>query len=132
MDDEPTILELLQMRLEMEGHEISSAGDGDSAITAISEHQPDAVLLDLMMPGVDGWAVLKAIKGDDRSKDTKVIILSAKASGEDVERSFQLGADDYLTKPFDLDRISERIQEVIDRSPEQAEARRRQILEGGR
>ena len=129
VDDEPTILELLKLNLEMAGHEVSLAGDGETAITRVEREHPDLVLLDVMMPAMDGWGVLSAIRNGNFGQP-KVIILSAKVSSRDLSHGFELGADDYLTKPFDVNQVTERIDEVLAWSADDVADRRRQLLGG--
>jgi DNA-binding response OmpR family regulator len=120
VDDEPDILLLLRMNLEAEGHEVLLAADGEMALARIAEHRPDLVLLDVMMPLLDGWGVLQAIDGQERA----VVMVSAKADPRDAEKALQLGALDYLTKPFDLDRLLAVVDQQLARTPaERAEAR---------
>jgi CheY-like chemotaxis protein len=101
VDDDPTILRLLQVNLEMEGHEVLTAGDGHEALVRLREGAPEVVLLDVMMPGLDGWQVCERIRADPDLATTPVVILSARAQQSDLERGAQAGADAYITKPFD-------------------------------
>jgi CheY-like chemotaxis protein len=101
VDDDPTILRLLQVNLEMEGHEVLTAGDGHEALERLREGAPEVVLLDVMMPGLDGWQVCERIRADPDLATTPVVILSARAQQSDLERGAQAGADAYITKPFD-------------------------------
>jgi DNA-binding response OmpR family regulator len=124
VDDEPDILLLLRMNLEAEGHDVLLAADGEMALARIAEHKPDLVLLDVMMPLLDGWGVLEAIDGQGRA----VVVVSAKADPRDAQKALELGALDYLTKPFDLDRLLAVVDEQLDRSPAQREAAREAAL----
>jgi CheY-like chemotaxis protein len=101
VDDDPTILRLLQVNLEMEGHEVLTAGDGHEALERLREGASEVVLLDVMMPGLDGWQVCERIRADPDLATTPVVILSARAQQSDLERGAQAGADAYITKPFD-------------------------------
>jgi DNA-binding response OmpR family regulator len=103
VDDEPDILLMLRMSLEDEGHEIVMAADGQMALERIAEHHPDLVLLDVMMPVLDGWGVLERQRevGDLPT----VIMLSAKSEEADISKAMTLGARDYVVKPFDLDKL---------------------------
>jgi len=103
VDDEPDILLMLRMGLEDEGHEVVMAADGELGLTAIAEHAPDLVLLDVMMPVLDGYGVLERKR--DRGDATPVIVLSAKSEQADVDRAMALGAREFVSKPFDLDRL---------------------------
>jgi DNA-binding response OmpR family regulator len=120
VDDEPDILLLLRMNLEAEGHDVLLAADGEMALARIAEHKPDLVLLDVMMPLLDGWGVLQALQGQDRA----VVMVSAKADPRDAQRALELGALDYLTKPFDLDRLLAVVEEQLARSPAERQAAR--------
>jgi CheY-like chemotaxis protein len=101
VDDDPTILRLLQVNLEMEGHEVLTAGDGHEALARLRDDAPEVVLLDVMMPGLDGWQVCEQVRADPALAATPVVILSARAQQSDLERGVQAGADAYITKPFD-------------------------------
>jgi CheY-like chemotaxis protein len=101
VDDDPTILRLLQVNLEMEGHEVLTAGDGHEAMAQVREGSPQVVLLDVMMPGLDGWQVCERIRADPDLAHTPVVFLSARAQESDLARGAEVGADAYVTKPFD-------------------------------
>ena len=111
VDDEPDILLMLRMSLEDEGHEVVMAADGEMALDRIAEHHPDLVLLDVMMPVLDGWGVLQRKR--DVGDVTTVIMLSAKSEQSDIDKAIGLGAADYVVKPFDLDRLVARVNEVL-------------------
>jgi two-component system phosphate regulon response regulator PhoB len=113
IDDEPTILELLRINFEMGGFEVVSAADGNAGLTKARDHQPDLVVSDIMMPGLDGLEVLKRLRTDPSTADLPVILLSAKAQKADVQRGFELGADDYVTKPFDPLELLDRVNAVL-------------------
>lgn len=101
VEDDHVIRELLVVNLKMEGHEPVTAADGGAALQAVAERVPDVVLLDMMLPGIDGWEVAARLKGDDATRDIPVIALSARAMQADIERGIELGVDRYVTKPFD-------------------------------
>lgn len=130
VDDEPDLLLLLRVNLEGEGHETLLAADGGMALQRLGEHKPDVVLLDMMMPVVDGWAVLEALRS--AGDCTPVLVVSAKAQPSDVVRALELGALDYLVKPFDLDHLLDRVAEVVAQTPDQREAARRAVLRSHR
>jgi DNA-binding response OmpR family regulator len=100
VDDEPHLLRLVRFRLEREGYDVVTASDGQSALDTVFDHRPDLCLLDVVMPRRSGWEVLQALRADERSAGIKVIMLTARATDADIETGMQLGADDYLTKPF--------------------------------
>ncbi|HEX9888068.1 MAG TPA: response regulator [Nitriliruptorales bacterium] len=111
VDDDPVIQRLLQVNLEMEGYEVELASDGEEALEKARAFLPDVVLLDIMMPKKDGWQVCAELKQDPDLKDVPVIFLSARAQDLDVQRGTELGAEAYITKPFDpidlLDLVAE-------------------------
>jgi DNA-binding response OmpR family regulator len=103
VDDDPIILRLLELNLQLEGHEVVTAADGREGLDAVREHRPDVVLLDVMMPHLDGFQVCAAVRSDDDPElaATPIIILSAKAQQADVDEGLRVGATSYVTKPFD-------------------------------
>ncbi len=125
VDDDPGILKLLKTFLQSRGYSTITAGDGEKALEYCDKEKPDLVLLDVMMPGMDGWEVLKRIR--ERSSPP-VMMLTAKDAATDTIQGFSLGADDYITKPFDLLEVGLRIEAVLRRS--QA-APKRAIIEVG-
>lgn len=100
VDDEPSILLSLEFLMKKEGYEVYIARDGDEAIEIINSVKPHIVLLDLMMPKVDGYEVCKFIRSESEIKQSKIIILSAKNSEEDIEKGYSHGANLYVAKPF--------------------------------
>jgi two-component system OmpR family response regulator len=104
VDDEPFIVELISTRLRMAGYHVYCARDGQRALEVLRETPPDAVVLDLTMPRLDGFGVLQHMRQVPRLRAIPTMVLSARNSGEDVKRALQLGARDYLMKPFD-DRV---------------------------
>ena len=127
VDDEPDILLLLRIDLEAEGYETLLAADGETAIKRILEERPDVVLLDVMMPVVDGWGVLRRLR--DNRAWTRVIVLSAKTNENDVVKALDLGAIEYITKPFDPAALLLTVEHVLDSSPEDLEAGRQRRLQ---
>ena len=111
VDDDPVILKLLQVNFEMEGYTVLTASDGVEGLEKARAERPDIVLLDIMMPRMDGLQVTKELKSSDDTKEIPIILLSAKAQASDVQTGRDVGADDYLTKPFDplelLDRVGD-------------------------
>src|SRR4051812_17498217 len=104
-DDERDIAGLLTMNLEMEGYSVETVYDGAAALEAVQRSLPDFVLLDVMMPRMNGLDVLQALKADPATRDIPVIMLTAKAGDDDVWAGWSAGASYYLTKPFDLDEL---------------------------
>jgi CheY-like chemotaxis protein len=101
VDDDPVIQRLLQVNLEMEGYEVLLAGDGDEALARVRSFLPNIVLLDIMMPKKDGWQVCAEIKSDPELRHIPIVFLSARAQDADLERGSGMGAEAYITKPFD-------------------------------
>lgn len=100
VDDERHIVRLIQVNLERAGYEVATAYDGREALKKIDEEKPDMVVLDVMMPYMDGLETLKQIRSNPATRDLPVIMLTAKAQDQDVFRGYSQGVDIYLTKPF--------------------------------
>ena len=113
VEDDKNIQELLQLYLEKEGNAVTVAGDGGQGLTKFRTIKPDLVLLDVMMPVMDGWEVCKAIRAESR---TPVIMLTAKGELDDKITGLKAGADDYVTKPFEMRELIARIEAVLRRS----------------
>lgn len=112
VEDDPNIAELLELYLEKEGFDVNIASDGGKGVAAFDAVKPDLVMLDVMMPVMDGWAVLREI----RSKaDTPVIMLTAKGETTDKVSGLEMGADDYIVKPFEIKEVIARIHAVMRR-----------------
>jgi DNA-binding response OmpR family regulator len=112
-DDDPDILRLLARRLSRRGYEVLTAADGRAALEAIRRTAPDAVVIDRVMPTMSGEEVVAALKADGRTAAIPVVLLSAQASEREIVEGFGVGADDYLTKPFDLDELDERLRRLV-------------------
>ena len=124
VEDDKNIRELLQMYLEKEGYAVTTAGDGSQGLTKFRSIKPDLVLLDVMMPVMDDWAVCRAIRAESQ---TPIIMLTAKGELDDKVAGLKSGADDYITKPFEMREVLARIEAVLrrsDRGTEQAKPRR--------
>jgi DNA-binding response OmpR family regulator len=104
-DDERDIADLLTLNLELEGYHVVTVYDGAAALEAVRTHDPDFVLLDVMMPKMDGLEVLRELKAEEATRDIPVIMLTAKAGDDDVWAGWQAGASYYVTKPFELDEL---------------------------
>lgn len=113
-EDEPALRELLRSGLEEEGHQIISATDGNEALTAAEQKEFDAVILDIMMPGLDGIAVLRRLRAN--RNEVPVLLLTARDAPADIVRGLDGGADDYLTKPFAFDELLARLRAITRRS----------------
>jgi DNA-binding response OmpR family regulator len=113
VDDEINILMSLEYLLKRKGYEVFIARNGTEALQLADEKQPDLVLLDIMMPDVDGYEVCTELKSSARTKIPKVIFLSAKSKKTDVEKGYEVGADLYLMKPFSTRELTKQIQELL-------------------
>lgn len=100
VDDEPTIVRLMEFILARQGHEMQVAVNGEEALEKIRAHAPDLVLLDIMMPRIDGYEVARAVRADPATAGLPIIMLSAKAQEEDIRKGVEIGVDEYITKPF--------------------------------
>ena len=123
VEDDRNIADLLRLYLEKEGYEVRLAYDGLKALEKFRETKPDLVLLDVMLPGMDGWGVCRSIRQDSK---TPIIMLTAKSETEDKVSGLRQGADDYITKPFEMREVLARIEAVLRRSglePEKASRR---------
>ena len=109
VDDNVDTVELLTKRFHAEGYDTSEAYDGEQALQQVVEYQPDIILLDIMMPKIDGYEVSKRLKSYDNTKHIPIIMLSAKARVPDKIKGLDLGADDYIVKPFDYRELSQRV-----------------------
>lgn len=116
VDDEEHIVELLKFNLKNSGYKTFSANDGIQAVKIAKEQKPSLILLDLMIPGLDGFDVCKEIKADKDLKKTAIIILTAKGEELDKVLGLELGADDYITKPFSVRELLARIKAVLRRA----------------
>ncbi len=112
-DDDPVILRLLQVNLELEGYEVLLAHHGENALELANSEHPDLVILDIMMPRLDGYQTCRQLKESAATSDIPVIFLSAKAQQSDIEKGKQYGVEDYLTKPFDPNELIEVVQRVL-------------------
>lgn len=113
VDDDENICELLRLYLEKEGFETVVANDGEAAVNAALKHSPDLILLDIMLPLLDGWQVCREIR---KTMETPIIMITAKGEVFDKILGLELGADDYVTKPFDTKEVVARVKAVLRRS----------------
>lgn len=113
VDDEPNIVMSLEYTFRKNNFEVFIARDGQEALDILKTECPDLIILDVMMPMVDGYATLEQIKKDERLTDTKVIFLSAKNKESDIEKGLSLGANLYMTKPFSIKKLVEQVNELL-------------------
>jgi DNA-binding response OmpR family regulator len=112
-DDDEDILTLVAFRLERSGCDVVKARNGDEALRLAGELVPDLTVLDVMMPGLDGYEVTRALRRADRTREMPVILLTARAEEADVARGMAAGADDYVRKPFDAKDLRERVERLL-------------------
>ncbi|MBN1105213.1 MAG: response regulator transcription factor [Deltaproteobacteria bacterium] len=122
VDDEEDILELLTYHLTREGFKVTCAASGEEALQAVQSNTYSLILLDLMMPGIDGFEVTRRLKTDPSTRDVPIVMLTAKGEDTDIVAGLELGADDYIPKPFSVKVLISRIKAVLRRKPAAAPA----------
>lgn len=113
VEDEGELLEFLKMRLEANGYEVIGASDGKEGFEKAIKEKPDLILLDLMLPKIDGYWVCSLLKNDKRHESIPIIILTAKSRAEHSKFARECGADAYMTKPFEVEELLSRIESLI-------------------
>jgi DNA-binding response OmpR family regulator len=113
VDDEPHIRELCRVNLELQSFEVLEAGDGETAVELARREQPDLVLLDLMLPVVDGWETLRRLREDESTAHIPVMVLSARTSEEDLARGAGAGVVEYVGKPFNPRVLMDRVRQLL-------------------
>ena len=113
VEDEPDILLAVSLNLRLAGHRVLEAPTGEAAVSMMDQEVPDLMLLDLRLPGIDGFDVLQHVRDEERLRHLPVIVVSAHASPNTVERVHELGCSAYVTKPFQLDRLLSVVDEHI-------------------
>jgi diguanylate cyclase (GGDEF)-like protein len=116
VDDDPDILSVVKINLELEGYEVDTAEDGREAVDKAMIEAPELILLDIMMPRMDGLTALRRIRSHGTTGNTSVILLTARGLPEDRVKGLELGADDYITKPFDISELVARVKAVLRRT----------------
>jgi len=115
VDDEIYIVHILEFTLTMEGYDVVTAADGDEALRKVEQDRPDLLVLDIMMPRMDGYEVCRRLREQEETSDLPVILLSAKGRPIDRETGMEVGANDYIVKPFSPRRLLEKIRDLLDR-----------------
>jgi len=123
VEDEEDILDLLKYNLTREGYTVASASDGAEAVKAIQRKMPDLILLDLMLPGLDGLEVCRMLKKDQRTEAIPIVMVTAKGTETDVVAGLELGAQDYIAKPFSMKVLVARVRTILRRKQEQPSER---------
>jgi two-component system phosphate regulon response regulator PhoB len=122
IDDEADLIELVRYNLDKEGFEVLAAADGESGLAIARRHSPDLIVLDLMMPGMDGLAVCRALRSDERTGRIPLIMLTAKAAETDRIVGLEMGADDYVSKPFSPRELVARVKAILRRAAQPQES----------
>jgi len=115
VDDEAQLVEMLKMRLEVNGYEVAAAHDGTEALKKVIDESPDLIILDIMLPKVDGFRVCRMLKADERYRTIPVLLLTALASEEDREAGRKAMADGFIAKPFSAEELIERVASLLSR-----------------
>src|SRR5919108_3614579 len=131
IDDEPPIRLLCRVNLEAEKMSVLEASDGPSGLEVAKQERPDVILLDVMMPGLDGWRVAEQLLEDERTSDIPIIFLTARAEFRDRARGLDIGGIEYITKPFNPIELAPTVRELLDRieQGERDELRREKLAE---
>lgn len=114
VDDDATIRSLLEVTFETEGLDVETARNGAEAVAAALAEPPAVVVLDVMMPVMDGWAAAERLRDDERTKDVPIVFLTARTQDDDLRRGRELGAVAYVTKPFDVADLAELVHDLVD------------------
>lgn len=130
IEDEKDILELIAFNLECTGYTVFKASNGEDGLAAVKKELPDLILLDLMMPGIDGFDVCRTLKSDKSTKNIPIIMLTAKGEDSDIVSGLELGAEDYVTKPFSPKILIARIRTILRRSSETPEVGEKLVVSG--
>ena len=131
VEDDLDIRELISFNLANEGHQVFEANDGEVGIDKARNNNPDLILLDLMLPGIQGLDVCRIIKSNQETKEIPIIMVTALGQEEDIVKGLETGADDYITKPFSIKVLIARVNAVLKRSNEVGEDKSKDILING-
>ncbi|MEO0098024.1 MAG: response regulator [candidate division WOR-3 bacterium] len=122
IEDEVNLQELIKFRLEEAGYEVLIAGDGLSGLSLVRTQKPDLVLLDLMLPKLDGYTICRLLKMDDATRGIPIVMVTARTMPQDRERGLEMGADAYITKPADFTTLLAKIEELTKKETKKAES----------
>jgi len=124
VDDEPDIGSIVTHALEPEGYDVEWVDGGSEALVILATRPPDVLILDVMMPGLDGFEVLGRISQRNLAAETRIVVMTCRTAERDHLRGWELGADEYLTKPFEAEELTERVRAVLRSTPDELAARR--------
>lgn len=113
VDDEPEIRIITRRMLEKAGHSVIEAGDGVECLEKLKAEKPDLILLDVMMPGEDGWEICRKIKGEEKTKDIPVVMFTVRTSKENMKHSMKRGAEAHINKPFDMKELLDTVERLL-------------------
>ena len=113
VDDEPDLAQLVSLRLQAAGYEVRVAYDGQQAMDEVKKNRPDLIILDLMLPKIDGYKVCRLLKFDERTRAVPILIFTARAQADDLTLATECGANAYLTKPFDAATLLAKLAELL-------------------
>jgi two-component system phosphate regulon response regulator PhoB len=130
VEDDRNLQEALRYNLVAEGYDVTVAGDGAVALEQVRERKPDLIILDLMLPGMDGYEVLQRLRRDERTSSIPVILLTARREEEERVKGFEVGADDYITKPFSARELALRVEALLRRAKAEPVSTTRRIAVG--
>ena len=117
IDDSPFIVDIFVTMLQRGGYQTVAAYGGQEALDTLSNVKPDLILLDIMMPNIDGFTTLKKIRSNKDYRNIKIILLSAKTGEADIRKGTELGADAYITKPYSIKKLTEKVEELLSENP---------------
>ena len=120
VDDEPGIVVPVQFLMEQQGYNVMTAERGEDALDLIYQYKPDLVLLDIMLPGIDGYEVCEIVRLNPDYRDIKIIFLTAKGRETEIAKGLALGADDYITKPYSNAELVAKVNELLEKTHEEA------------
>jgi len=128
VDDEEDLLELMSFNLSKEGYRVLTAQDGEQCLNMVKKSLPDLIVLDLMLPGIDGLEVARTLKRNPQTEHIPIVMLTAKSEEADIVTGLELGADDYVTKPFSPRVLLARIRSVLRRAAQAASENEKSVL----
>jgi two-component system, OmpR family, alkaline phosphatase synthesis response regulator PhoP len=114
-DDEADLIETLRFPLELEGYEVLVSNNGEDALEKAHQENPDLILLDIMLPKMDGYKICRLLKFDKKYKHIPILMLTARTQEKDKETAMEMGADEYITKPFEIDEVIKIIKSYLDK-----------------
>jgi DNA-binding response OmpR family regulator len=120
VDDELDILIPIQFLMEQQGYSVMTAQRGEDALDLIYQYKPDLVLLDIMLPGIDGWQICEIVRLNPNYRDIKIIFLTARGRKEEIAKGLALGADDYITKPFSNAKLVAKVKALLEKIKKEA------------